>query len=324
MILILTRNNDFSTNEVVDYLIHYKANFFRLNVDDLFEGLYDIYIDDKEIIIDGVNLNQINIIWLRRWLHYNSFKNQLFRELSSTVSDPNNLILLKRRLLSEVSKISGYIFHRLQDCNWLGDFSSMNLNRLVVSDVAKQCNLNVPKSYIINTKEGLLHVSKNVQLITKPCSEVLGFFENNNLYYSRTEMVDGNVINKLPDSFFPSLFQEYIDKDYELRVVFFNDIFYSMIIHSQIDEETKIDFRNYSDSKNTIKEPYTLNNQLKVKLRKLLNILELNFVSIDLLVKGYEIFFLEINPFGEFSMVSKPCNYFIEQKIAKYLIENDK
>ena len=48
--------------------------------------------------------------------------------------------------------------------------------------------------------------------------------------------------------------------------------------------------------------------------------LEYKTGSIDLLLDTENnYYFLEINPVGQFGMVSIPCNYNIEKKIAEYL-----
>ena len=48
---------------------------------------------------------------------------------------------------------------------------------------------------------------------------------------------------------------------------------------------------------------------------------ELETGSIDMiLTKDGKYVFLEINPVGQFGMVSYPCNYFLEKAIAKTLI----
>jgi hypothetical protein len=38
------------------------------------------------------------------------------------------------------------------------------------------------------------------------------------------------------------------------------------------------------------------------------------------MTKKGEYVFLEVNPIGQFGMVSAPCNYNLEKKIAQYLI----
>jgi glutathione synthase/RimK-type ligase-like ATP-grasp enzyme len=42
--------------------------------------------------------------------------------------------------------------------------------------------------------------------------------------------------------------------------------------------------------------------------------------SLDILKdKNGKYYFLEVNPIGQFGMVSKPCNYYIEEQIAEFL-----
>jgi D-alanine-D-alanine ligase-like ATP-grasp enzyme len=51
-----------------------------------------------------------------------------------------------------------------------------------------------------------------------------------------------------------------------------------------------------------------------------MNKLDLNCGSIDMIVTPKnEYVFLEVNPVGQFGMVSYPCNYNLEKKIAEYL-----
>ncbi len=66
--------------------------------------------------------------------------------------------------------------------------------------------------------------------------------------------------------------------------------------------------------------PFKIPLDLKNKLRKLINYLGLKTGSIDLLVRNDGSFvFLEINPSGMFSQLSRKCNFGIEWEIIKYL-----
>jgi glutathione synthase/RimK-type ligase-like ATP-grasp enzyme len=51
--------------------------------------------------------------------------------------------------------------------------------------------------------------------------------------------------------------------------------------------------------------------------------LELTTASIDLIVDLNENYvFLEVNPDGQFGMISYPCNYYLEKEIANQLTKN--
>ena len=61
-----------------------------------------------------------------------------------------------------------------------------------------------------------------------------------------------------------------------------------------------------------------------MKLLKLMKKLGLNFGSIDMIkAKNGEYYFLEVNPVGQFGMVSHPCNFSIEKHLAELLISKN-
>lgn len=108
------------------------------------------------------------------------------------------------------------------------------------------------------------------------------------------------------------------------QVNFFEKKFYSMVIFSQNNEKTKVDFRNYDREKPNKVGPYKLPKNIESKLIKLMETIGLNTGSIDL-VKGLDgdYYFLEVNPSGQFGMTSFPCNYNLHKKVANYLITNN-
>src|SRR5690606_35383893 len=110
----------------------------------------------------------------------------------------------------------------------------------------------------------------------------------------------------------------------EVRSYFLNNKFYSMAIFSQLDSLSELDFKRFSDFNPPRTVPYKLPFYVEEKLNLLMNFLQLDNGSIDLIMSSKGDFvFLEINPLGQFGMVSVPCNYNIEHDLAKYLIELD-
>ena len=122
-------------------------------------------------------------------------------------------------------------------------------------------------------------------------------------------------LEKEHDLFSPSLFQNTIDKQYELRIFYLNGISYASAIFSQSDEQTKIDFRKYNGERPNRTIPYVLPKDITERIELLFGKLKLNTGSVDILVdKSSNYYFLEINPVGQFGMVSQPCNYYIESE----------
>ena len=98
-----------------------------------------------------------------------------------------------------------------------------------------------------------------------------------------------------------------------------------MAIFSQKDNQTEIDFRRYNLKKPNRTVPYQIPLSLEKKIIKLMTMLEFNTGSLDFIVdKEDNYYFLEINPSGQFGMVSLPCNYYLEKQMAIELMNYEK
>jgi glutathione synthase/RimK-type ligase-like ATP-grasp enzyme len=115
-----------------------------------------------------------------------------------------------------------------------------------------------------------------------------------------------------------------VEKEYELRVFALAGELYAMAIFSQSDPQTRTDFRRYNREKPNRTVPFRLAPETAERIRRLLADLGLETGSLDLLQArdGRELF-LEVNPVGQFGMVSKPCNYHLERKVAELLLDKD-
>ena len=100
------------------------------------------------------------------------------------------------------------------------------------------------------------------------------------------------------------------------------EAFFSMAIFSQSNSKTKIDFREYDNEIPNRCVPYILPKYIEKLLLKFSKKVGLNSGSFDLIKTVDDNYvFLEVNPAGQFGMVSYPCNYFLEEKIANHLIK---
>ena len=127
-------------------------------------------------------------------------------------------------------------------------------------------------------------------------------------------------VENLDEVFYPTLFQEKIQKWLDIRSFYLKGDFFSMAIFSQDDEKTAIDFRDYNFENPNKITPFLLPYAIKSKITRLFKKLRLDTGSIDLcLTKEHEFFFLEINPVGQYDMVSVPCNCYLDRELAKIL-----
>ena len=163
----------------------------------------------------------------------------------------------------------------------------------------------------------------NPNLISKAISNGVYNIIGNQRFYSYTELIEDELLHTTNEEihFFPSLIMEQIEKESEIRTFYLDGHFFSMVIFSQSSNQTVVDFRKYNSQKPNKTEPYKLPKNVEVKLDNLFNELKLNCGSVDLIInKNGDYVFLEINPVGQYGMVSEPCNYNLDKIIAKYLI----
>jgi glutathione synthase/RimK-type ligase-like ATP-grasp enzyme len=118
----------------------------------------------------------------------------------------------------------------------------------------------------------------------------------------------------------PGVFQPYVEKHFELRVVVVGRRLFACAIHSQRSEISREDWRRY-DFDHTPYEPYDLPVDVADKLLALMDRLGLVFGSIDMIVTpAGEHVFLEINPNGQFDFVAQLAGLPIYEHLAAMLL----
>lgn len=203
--------------------------------------------------------------------------------------------------------------------NSINKYPDIFISKIDALKAAKNLNIKFPLTLIAHSWEQVTSKISG-KIITKHFNET-----STKILYKKTlfRCSKGTVIvdkNNAPRKFSPSLFQEYIEKKYEIRSFYFKGSFKSMAIFSQQNEKTKIDFRNYDHSRPNRYVPYNLPREIENKLHKLMLALNLNCGSIDLIISpDGDYYFLEVNPVGQYQWVSKYCNYFLERMIVQNL-----
>lgn len=326
MILIIRPKKGFNSSydEVIDWLNYYGNSYEFLSGEDYFNSDRDWSLElsiQNETFSD--NFSKYKSVWFRGFLKHRSFFKDRLNELEATTND--NIGELRWRLGQEVFRVNNQIFKYLKNTYMLPKVESTKIDKYSTLIHAKYFGLKIPTSIITNSKVKLdAFLKKHKKIITKPLYETLFFNDQTYVCFFKTEIVKkSDLLKQSKETFFPSLFQEYIEKDIEIRVFYIEGKFYSMAIFSQLDSKTMVDFRNYNEETPNRCVPYSLPKSLEKKIESLMKFLELNTGSIDLIkTKNKEYYFLEVNPTGQFGFVSKPCNYFIEEEIAKVLINN--
>ena len=320
MILILSQENDKSTDDVIDWIHHIEGSCLRINSGDLyFNNVIKINSTSDSFKILNFNIHDINIVWMRRFHNIEYYTNSLFDD-----SEVKGIIDVKRSLNYESNAISDYFLSIFSKKKWLTKHKQAYVDKLIALDIAQKLGIDIPNTLIsseINEIEKFYSTFKKI--ISKPLSNCELIMYGGNYYSNYTSEV--NFEELLNSKRIPlTLFQENLDKEFEIRVFYFFGQCYSMAIFSQSDEKTKTDFRIYNFDKPNRNVPYKLEEPLLLKIKELMTLLDLDTGSLDFIkTQDGRMVFLEVNPVGQFGMVSHPCNFYLEKLIANYLIEND-
>ena len=222
----------------------------------------------------------------------------------------------------EWSSVNNWIHKILLSKRHLGNPFVYEINKLLVLEKAKAAGLRIPHTFIGNTKESLLDFhNQNVSgTITKAIFNSFEFERDKKFYGHPTMRVVGQQIGIMPSRIGISLFQTEVEKRFDIRCCIVEKSIFCTAILSQDSDFTKVDYRN-QDPNNPCREiPFVLDRSTGKKLFSLMDSLALNFGLIDLIMGvDNNIYFLEVNPIGQFGDLSLYGNFNVEGKIAKFL-----
>lgn len=306
--ILVSSNEDGTAQEIYKWLLYFGHNPILINEKILVENksLF-VHFNTKETMIsieciNGsiISFNEIDYFYQRKWttqfLTKEFTKQEIYEKTELNTIKDFVLLYLKRK-----NKLLGFCH------TWAN-------NKLYQLQIASECGLIIPETWATNTNKHL--VSEN-GIVAKSIQNPFMTEKEEEPYSNYTTLIN---TNELEDNFTPYLFQKVIKKVAEYRVFYLLGDFYPMkVVSYEFDNE--IDTRLLMAERKVSYVPVQLNKILAEKLVDLMNKLELTMGSIDLLEdeKG-DFYFLEVNPFGQFGMTSKPCNYYLEKNVAEKLI----
>ncbi|SEW38744.1 ATP-GRASP peptide maturase, grasp-with-spasm system [Chryseobacterium wanjuense] len=301
MILIISKDNEITTTEVIKWLYHLGKNFIRVNEDEFFE----IKMSNGKLALQSERnsflLDDITSVWYRRGgikfkrFHYqNDIVNIHMHETQHWLED--------------------YVIHTLESKNHISKQRKSHVNKLIVLEVAQKVGLNVPRYFLADNTQDVKIGETIVKSITGN-----GVLQDIHKNYDGI-MYTSVVHEEHPTNFFISFFQDKIEKDFEVRTFYLKGKIWSFAIISQNDEKTKVDFRKYNTAKPNRNVRYKLPADTEERVHQLMQNLDLDCGSIDF-IKGVDgmFYFLEINTVGQFTALSSITNYSLEKEIAEYL-----
>lgn len=310
VIIISTSVNEHA-NSVSSFLTSQKVSLYRLNLDQtgninaslIFFNEEPVFVLNEKLIkpseISGV------------FLHLPKM------DLDSSLGSDD----LDRKIISASwNNLINGLENFFPNARWVNkrSISSHSTQVFRQLNLAQEIGFKIPSSCFTNDKAELdKFAQKFGKIILKP-GPLLGVpFKKQRIL---SHIVDPSKINTEALKLAPCLFQNYIEKQFELRVHVIGENVLTCKIESQKSSIAREDWRRY-DLENTPHSVFNLSTELERKCIQITRELGLEMGVIDLIVTpDNEFFFLECNSQGHWLWIEKLTGLPITQAVGEYLM----
>ena len=227
MILILTEANDISATHVCEWVKYMGGQFLRINTNESvkLDTLSKRKSQDANFsfIFEGqrLRLHDFHTIWFRRgWftIEYNNLS-----PLKQTLDLQGDLSFIEDHIKREIQEFSDFLYRFAPlKVRCIGNVTHYSVNKLTALETANHCGLSVPNYIITSSKQNLMEffAQDNCRILSKAIKENITYTVNDKLIYHPNNYFESGEIESLPDYFQPTFFQEYIEKEFEIRTFF--------------------------------------------------------------------------------------------------------
>ncbi|MBF6643479.1 MvdC/MvdD family ATP grasp protein [Chryseobacterium indologenes] len=312
MILCITHSQDYYNIDLFfAYLSSQNVPYFRLNSDRL-NHFQKISVTENSFELtdeygNSIHSEQIEGVW-----HRKAWKISVPEEL-----DPD----YEKIFLSEYASLRYNLITVLEDIPWINPYETekkIDGNKMFQLKIAEKNRLIIPETVFSNNEEKIknfFHQYCNGKAIAKLHGVTAKTMSGENMI--STTVIEEDSLEHLSDiAYCPMIFQPYIEKEYELRIVYIDGEFFTGKINNSENTDWRLTREEYFWS------TYELPDQIKENLTSMMQEMGLYLGAIDM-IKGKDgkYYFLEVNPQGEWGMLQKELNFPIAEKIADNLIK---
>ncbi|WP_294205957.1 MvdC/MvdD family ATP grasp protein [uncultured Chryseobacterium sp.] len=312
MILCITHSGDYYNVDLFSaYLKSKNIPFFRLNSDHI-NHLQKISIgrDSFELTDEQgntVSSSDIKGVWNRKaW----------------SITVPEDMDEDYQRIfINEYSCLRYNLITTLEHLPWINPYEAekkIDGNKIHQLMIARKHQLCVPETLFSNDAEKITSFFYR-HCNGKAVAKLHGVMSKSMVgeHMLSTMIIDEDSLESIEDiAYCPMIFQPYIEKSYELRIVYVDGVFFTGKINNSENADWRIANSHYSWS------AYELPEDICRNLAAMMREMGLCLGAIDMIRgKDGNYYFLEVNPQGEWGMLQKELNFPIAETIADYLIK---
>ncbi|WP_370896964.1 MvdC/MvdD family ATP grasp protein [Chryseobacterium gossypii] len=312
MILCITHSKDFYNIDIFfAYLRSKNIPYFRLNSDHL-NHLQKISVNESSFQLTDESGNRICSTQIKGVWHRKAWKINVPEELDEQY---------EKIFLNEYGSLRYNLITALENLPWVNPYEAerkVDGNKMYQLRTAQKNNLIIPKTIFSNDEEKItsfFYEHCNGKAIAKLHGVIAKSMDGENML--STTVIDEDTLEHISDiAYCPMIFQPYIDKEYELRIVYIDGEFFTGKINNSENADWRMARENYFWSE------YELPGDIKTGLSSMMQEMGLYAGAIDMIRgKDGNYYFLEVNPQGEWGMLQKELGFPIAERIADNLIK---
>lgn len=275
---------------------------------------YSFYKGKLRIVHKDQPLDNIAGVWLRQ--------RRIAPNLTIPVSPQ-----YQRYARSALLRHTEALYAHLEKVRWVSNYYAMRRAgyKPLQLQVAARLGLKIPDTLFTSSPtQAKMFIDNRLETITKPISieSMARNKKDYNLTFFATKIRRGERIDLSGLPLAPAIFQQAIDAVADLRITVIGDkIFPVIIVDKKIDSSSPVRDWRVGQIKGKLHiEPYQISNDIADKCIALVKELGLEFGAIDLLLDTEgEIWFLEINPNGQWAFVEEATGQPIGKALADLL-----
>ncbi len=312
MILCITHSQDFYTIDLFfEYLTSKNIPYFRLNSDRL-NHLQKISVNEKSFELTDESGNTVHSDDIRGVWHRKAWRISVPEEL-----DENYTKIFQ----NEYASLRYNLITVLEHIPWINPYENekkVDGNKMFQLRAAERNNLTIPETIFSNDQKKItdfFHQHCQGKAIAKLHGVTAKTMSGENMV--STTVIEEEDLENLSDiAYCPMIFQPYIDKEYELRIVYVDGEFFTGKINNSDNADWRVAREGYFWS------DYELPAPIRMNLTSMMKEMGLYTGAIDMIRgKDGEYYFLEVNPQGEWGMLQKELGFPIAERIADNLIK---
>jgi glutathione synthase/RimK-type ligase-like ATP-grasp enzyme len=313
MLFILTNSQDATASFLIPVLEKSGLAFVRFDTDTaLRNAAFEFHVGLPRLRLNGswYEPNQISNIWYRRPEEFKSEGDGDTPEAKYT--------------RAEWADFFENFFAHVPQEQWMNHPSknAAASRKLEQLSTAARLKIKIPDTLVTQGAEELraFYAKHGGRLIAKPLST--GYVERGKesadslIYTSRVKPEDLESLDDL--SVCPTLFQEFIEKDFDVRItVVDSELTAVKLVAKEPDGTQRCDIRR-NNMVDVVHSQIQLPEQITTTICKLTREYQLRFAAIDMVVsRAGEWFFLEINPNGQWAWIDQVANTDIAASFVK-------